>query len=74
VIQVIDDVRVISLVARRAARRATRRGIDDVVQEFFPSVDSSPEAEFGRKFGLALTAGVLVFGVGLALFLALTED
>ena len=72
--QVIDDVRVISLSARRAVHRAARRGIDDVAREFFPSVDSSPEAEFGRKFGLALTAGVLVFGVGLALFLALTED
>jgi hypothetical protein len=72
--QVIDDVRVISLAARRAVRRAAHRGIDDVVQELFPSIDQSPEAEFGRRFGLALTAGVLVFGVGLALFLALTED
>ena len=63
-----------SQVISLAARRAARRGIDDVVQEFFPSVDRSPEAEFGRKFGLALTAGVLVFGVGLALYLALTED
>ena len=65
---------VISLAARRAVRQAARRGIDDVVQEFFPSVDPSPEAEFGRRFGLALTVGVLVFGVGLALYLALTED
>ncbi len=68
------NARVIPLAARRAVRRAVRSGIDDVVREVFPSIDQSPEAEFGRKFGLALTAGVLVFGVGLALFFALTED
>ena len=66
----IDDVRVISMVARRAARR----GLEDVVREILPETDYSPEAELGRKFGLGLTIGALVFGVGLALYVALSDD
>ena len=61
-------------VGRETGGRAARRGIDDVVRDFLPETDLSPEAELGRRFGLALTAGVLVFGIGLALYVALTED
>ena len=65
----IDEVRVISL----AARRAARRGIEDTLQEFLPEPEPIPGAEFGRKVGLAMTAGVLLVGVGLAVFVALTD-
>ena len=64
-----DDVRVISL----AARRAARRGIEDTVREFLPEPDPNPGAELGRMMGLGLTAGVLLLGVGLAVYLTLAE-
>jgi len=66
---VIGDVRVISL----AARRAARRGIEDTLREFLPETEPIPGADIGRKVGLAMTAGVFLVGVGLAIYVALND-
>lgn len=65
----IDDVRVISL----AAKRAARRGIEDTLREFLPETEPIAGAELGRKAGLALTAGAFLVGVGLAIYVVLND-
>ncbi len=63
---IIDEVRDVT--------RTARQEIGATVRELYPEPEPDTGAEFGRKLGLWLTVGVVVLGVGAAVFVAFTED
>jgi hypothetical protein len=68
-----DEPGIISLAARRAARRIRDGGLAALgAREAEP--DSRPGAEAGRTLGRWLAYGAMAFGAGLALWVAFTED
>ncbi len=68
-----EEPGVISLAARRAARRIRDGGLAALgARDAAP--DPRPGADAGRALGRWIAAGAIALGAGLALWIALTED
>jgi hypothetical protein len=68
-----EETGIISLAARRAARRIREGGLAALgARDAIP--DPRPGAEAGRTLGRWLAFGAIALGAGLALWIAFTED